>query len=225
MPAPDALIKYLLPLRRVGRLALITPPSEFLVVGDALLVMGDVPLNVRRSRLIHLSMATDLKEDLKQWQVFREKAQRLGSRSLANFCLSADLLEKLRLVAGKIDSTHIRLFSHPNRGIVARLFDVRIGSHLSLPKIKRIYSAATFNVSKVDHKEFSLTLSVETLRLLPKDDLLMSVYADGILEVVPVNGKLNEHFMCRDQDIVEPYTSFMHERLGRPVYFVSHPTL
>ena len=60
--------------------------------------------------------------------------------------------------------------------------------------------------------------------LLPSDDMLLTVYSDGILEAEPVHSKLEEIYLVRDQAIVEPYTSFEHETLNRIVHFVSRPS-
>jgi hypothetical protein len=62
------------------------------------------------------------------------------------------------------------------------------------------------------------------LKKLPRDDVLVTVYEDGILEAEPVNGKLSESYLCRDQGIMEPFTSFQHDTLMRRVYFVHHPS-
>ena len=134
------------------------------------------------------------------------------------------MLVRLKALAKELNSTHVRIFAHEERGIVARLFDVRIGSDVLLPRIERIHASATLNVRDDASNPFSLTLSVESLNLLPADDLLVSVYADGIMHAAPVNSGIQHVFVCRDQGISEPYTSFQHETLNRTVYFVAHPS-
>lgn len=214
----------LLTFRAISTEALLMPPSQFLVVGDEFLVTGTLPTKFRKPSVVSLSSKTLPATTASDVAALFDKAHALGSRSLAQFALSIAKLKRVKALAVDLSSTHVRFFHHDERGIVARLFDVRVGSDVLLPRIKRIHAAATVGVSAKQSAPFSLTISAETLAHFPSDDLLMSVYADGILEVEPVNSKLTHAFYCRDQGVAEPYTSFEHETLNRTVYFVSHPS-
>ena len=203
--------------------AYLSPPSSFLIVGDELLVSGELRVKRTQSAVISLSPKANPTISLREFAALYRKVRELASGYLAEFKLSKTVKERLSELATKLDSTHVRFFNHPERGIVARLFDVRVGSDALLPRNRRIYAAATVNVSRKQVDAFSITLTVEALSHLPTDDMLISIYADGILEAEPVNSKLRHSIMCRDQGIAEPYTRFEHETLKRSVYFVSHP--
>lgn len=212
-------------LRKVGSEALLIPPSGFLIVGDEVLVSGRLSARLKTPRVVSLSTKpANPITSLADYQSQFEKSQALGLRSVAEFTLSRSVLRRLRALAKEMDSTHVRFLTDEKRAIVARLFDVRVGSDRLLPRMKRIHASATLNVAEDFDQPFSLTITVETLGLLPADDLLMSVYDDGILEAEPVNSKLQHVFACRDQGVIEPYTSFQHKTLNRTVYFVHHPT-
>lgn len=203
--------------------AYLSPPSSFLIVGDELLVSGTLSGKRTQSAVISLSPKMKPTISLDDFATLYRKASALASDYLAGFTLSKAVRRRLSELATKLDSTHVRIFNDPDRGIVARLFDVRVGHDVLLPRNRRIYAAATVNISRKQAEAFSITLTVKTLNHLPADDMLISVYADGVLEAEPVNSKLRHSIMCRDQGIAEPYTRFEHETLKRPVYFVSHP--
>jgi len=220
----EAIVDALRPFRKIGAEALLIPPFRFLIVGDELLVRGDVKTRIKKPNVISLTLNQVPKQSLSEYRKLLDSAETLGRRSLAEFSLSKSILRRIKTLAKELNSTHVRIFTHDERGIVARLFDVRIGSDLLLPKNKRIHASATLNVTENVRKAFSITLTTETLNMFPADDHLISIYDDGILEAEPINGKLKHVFVCRDQGINEPYTSFVHEKLDRTVYFVSHPS-
>ena len=220
MEAPSALVSF----RRISDEAILMPPSQFLVIGDEFLVSGTFPSKIKKSAVVSLSKKVEASTTITDAKGLFEKAQQLGTRSVAGFTLPSKVLMRLKALGAELGSTHVRFFAHEQRGIVARLFDVRVGSDVLMPRLKRIHAAATITISDHPANDFSITISLETLNHLPADDLLVSVYRDGIMEAEPVSPKIPHAFYCRDQGVGEPYTIFHHEKLERTVYFVSHPS-
>ena len=220
MDAPSALVSF----RRISDEAILMPPSQFLVIGDEFLVSGTLPSKVKKPAVVSLSKKVEPSTTITDARGLFEKAHQLGTRSVAGFTLPSKVLKRLKTLAVELGATHVRFFAHEERGIVARLFDARVGSDVLLPRLKRIHAAATITISDHSANDFSFTISIETLIHLPADDLLVSVYRDGIMEAEPVSAKMAHSFYCRDQGVCEPFTSFRHEKLERTVYFVSHPS-
>lgn len=202
----------------------LLPPSQFMILGDEIMVVGVAPFKVSRPRFQQRSSSSaDAKSETQVRKLF-SNMRALRTRGVATFNLSKTYLKHLTALSDELKSTHVRFFNDDERGVVGRLFDVRVGSDLLLPRNKRIHAAATLETNTSTDAEFSVTLSIETLKKLPRDDVLVTVYEDGILEAEPVNGKFSESYLCRDQGIIEPFTSFQHDTLMRRVYFVHHPS-
>ena len=209
---------------RIGGELYLLPPSRFLILGDETLILGNAPFKVSKPSLEQRSDAiADARSERHIRKIFANMHM-LRTRAVATFNLTKPYLRRLTILADELNSTHVRFFNDDDGRIIARLFDVRISSDLLLPRNKRIHSSATLETNATTQIDFSATLSLESLNLLPRDDLLVSVYEDGILEAEPVNGKFSECYLCRDQGIIEPFTSFQHETMNRTVYFVHHPS-
>jgi len=207
---------------KIGGQSYWMPPNRFLVVGDEILVFGNLPTKVRKADRSPLDKDPKNNSAASILSILK-KADALGTKAITGFLLSKELNRRLSLLGKELNSTHVRMFSHPERGVVARLFDIRIGNDILLPRIKRIHASATLNLNNEAVEPFTITLSFKTFSLLPTSDLFISIYADGVLIAEPITAKFDELFICRDQKVCEPYTSFQHETLGRTVYFVSHP--
>lgn len=221
----SAVIKDLLrQFSKVGSEAYLLPPSQFMIVGVEILVLGTAPFKVSKADLQSSSSSVNGAISDRAIRQLFVRMRKLRTRAIGSFSVSKLYVKRLTSLAAELDSTHVRFFNDEKRGIVGRLFDVRVGSDLLLPRNKRIHSAATLETNATTEAMFSFTLSVEALKQLPSDDLLLTVYQDGILEVEPVNVRFAESYLCRDQGIMESFTSFQHDVLKRTVYFVHHPS-
>ena len=206
----------------MGKVGYIAPPNRFLVVSEEVLVLGNLSQKVKKPDCIYFGKNEILDAETSIISLF-SRADSLGKKLIGSFSASKSLIKRIKVLAKELDSTHVRIFSHEDRGIVARLFDIRIGSDILLPRIKRIHASATLNFGINTDNEFTFTLSSNALSLIPTEDLFVSIYSDGILTAEPTMTNLEQTYVCRDQQLHEPYTSFNHERLNRTVYFVSHP--
>jgi hypothetical protein len=213
---------FLSKFSKIGHVGYIAPPNRFLVIGEEILVLGSLSQKVKKSDCICFGKTIISNTETSITTLFN-RADTLGKKLTASFSASKSLIKRIKILSKELNSTHVRIFSHEDRGVVARLFDIRIGSDVLLPRIKRIHASATLNFGVNTDNQFSITLSCDALSLIPSEDLFVSIYSDGILTAEPTMTNLEQTYVCRDQQLHEPYTSFNHERLNRTVYFVSHP--
>ncbi len=211
------------PFKKYGHDTYLLSPDRFLIVGEEILVVGQTGHKFKQHFHANFNDANDIKPAKDITKAFKS-ADALGTKMLCSMTISKSILRRVKLLGKELNSTHVRLFNHDDRGAVARLFDVRVGSDILLPRISRIHASATLNLNITATATFSFTLSYHTIALFPSDDIIVSIYDDGILIAEPVTPKVEHYIVCRDQKLHEPYTSFQHERLARTVYFVSHPS-
>ena len=213
----------LLPFKKYGHDTYLLPPDRFLIIGQEILVAGQTSHKFKQHSHVNFIDPNDIKQPKDITRVFKS-ADALGTKMICSLTRPNSVLRRIKVLGKELSSTHVRLFCHDERGAVARLFDVRVGSDILLPRITRIHASATLNLNITTTATFSITLSYHTISLLPSDDIIVSIYDDGILIAEPVATKIEHSIVCRDQKLHEPYTSFQHERLGRTAYFVSHPS-
>jgi hypothetical protein len=161
---------------RLGTELYLLPPSQFVILGDETMVVGVAPFKVSKPRFQQRSdAATNAKSEAHIRKLF-SNMRALRTRSTATFNLSETYLKRLISLSDELNSTHVRFFNDDERGVVGRLFDVRVGSDILLPRNRRIHAAATLETNTATDADFSVTLSsvrliTEQIQFVAKSDI------------------------------------------------------
>ncbi len=135
-----------------------------------------------------------------------------SSSAFATFLLTSNAMGLIKETIKKLDATHLRIH---NLGSLVRIsiFDYRkylpnsLIQRANTQKIK-YYETDNANIGS----DFTCTIFASSFLKLLNQDMNIRVGKNGICQFEPL--KENIKFLLRDQEIVEPVTTFFSDRLG-----------
>ena len=205
---------------------LFRSPRHYVVFGksdfDDVVIRGSTPKEFNDSVILEHGTKTEYSPADCEY-LFKEIINLSDQGAIASFILSMADLKQIKSIVKRMSATHIRFYSESaSDQIQVSIFDVRklISNHQLLRKRSiRLYK---HTISGTSHSRFSFTLKATSFLLL-KSTQTVTVSPNGITKFD--NSEENVQYLIRDQEIVEPITSFTSERLKTNISFSFHPKL
>lgn len=135
-----------------------------------------------------------------------------AASAFATFLLTSNAMGLLKETVKKLDATHMRIHNIGNFVRIS-IFDYR--KYLPSTLIKRAntqkikyYDTDNANIGS----DFTCTIFASSFLKLPNQDMNIRIGTNGICQFEPL--KENVKYLLRDQEIIEPVTTFFSDRLG-----------
>lgn len=205
---------------------LFRSPRHFVVFGksdfDDVVIRGSTHKEFNESIILEHGLKTKhTTADCEH--LFKEIINLSDQGAIASFILSLTDLKLIQSTIKRMGATHIRFHSESaSDQIQISIFDVRkliSNRNLLRKRSIRLYTHSIFGISR---DRFSSTLKTSSFLLL-KSTQTVTVSPNGITKFDCSDD--NIQFLIRDQEIVEPITSFMCEQLKTNISFSFHPKL
>lgn len=135
-----------------------------------------------------------------------------ASSAFATFLMTSNVIRLLKETIKKLNATHLRIHNIENL-IRISIFDYRKflpNSMIQRENTQKIKYYETDNANIGG--DFTCTIFASSFNKLPNQDMNIRVGKNGICQFEPLNEKVK--FLFRDQEIVEPITTFFSDRLG-----------
>jgi len=201
----------------IGSYLLLTPNS-FVIFGnqseevsksnDDMVILGKC--KYRHTQLVINSKVIDHKED--ELKLLNSKVESLiESSAYGSFLLAENGIKKIKKCIKNIDATHLRIHNVAT-SVRISIFDYR--QFLDKSRIQRkvsqkirYYDSDNANVGD----DFTVTINAASFLKLPIKDTIVRINTNGICQFEPIQDDLK--YLMRDQDIIEPITTFFSDRL------------
>lgn len=218
MKYPSTIQKY----ANLGSFVLISSTS-FVVFGDEdnndMILVGNFKTKIHDTSLFHDNVKVDV--GYKECDKLLESALALTySSANAMFLITDDEIKLIKSAINDVDATHIRIHAENNKVRIS-VFDYR--KFIESTRINRKQSQKLLYLEMDDESdsEFSHTINANSFNKLPVKDYLVRVGDNSICEFAPMNE--NVKYLFRDQQIIEPLTTFYSTKVNQSISFVFHP--
>ena len=201
----------------IGSYLLLTPNS-FVVFGnqsekgsktnDDMVLLGKC--KYRHTQLVLNSKVIDHKED--DLKFLNSKVESLiESSAYASFNVSESGLKRIKKCIKDIGATHLRIHNIDN-SVRISIFDYRqfLGNSRIQRKTSQKIRYYDSDNAKVEGN-FTSTVYASSFLKLPIKDTIVRINKNGICQFEPIQDDLK--YLMRDQDIIEPVTTFFSDRL------------
>jgi hypothetical protein len=170
--------------------------------------------------LVLHSKVTDRKED--DLKILYSKVESLiKSSAYASVNVSESGIKRIKKCIKDIDATHLRIHNIDN-SVRISIFDYRqfLGNSRIQRKTSQKIRYYESDNAKVEDN-FTSTVYATSFLKLPVKDMIVRINKNGICQFEPVDDDLK--YLMRDQDIIEPVTTFFSDRLLCQISFSLHP--
>lgn len=142
------------------------------------------------------------------------------SNAYAMFTITNNEIKLIKDAISEIDGTHVRIHAENNK-VRFSVFDYR--KFIESGRISRNQSQkiVVLDVDGVSNTDFSQTIFATSFNKMKNEDYLIRIGDNSISEFAPMNDEVK--YLFRDQEIVEPITTFYSPRLEQDISFVFHP--
>jgi hypothetical protein len=143
------------------------------------------------------------------------------SSAYASFQLTSDALKQIKDCVNKIDATHLRIHNI-NNSVRVSIFNYRkfsAGNQIQrkITQGIRYYDSDNANIGS----NFTATVNASSFMKLPIQDMSIRINKNGICQFEPLKDEVK--YLLRDQEIVEPISTFFSDRLACQISFLFHP--
>lgn len=196
----------------VGSYILVTPKS-FAIFGNEL---NDdiVAVGIRKSgstKLLVGSNAAEISETA-LLSLSRAVDTLTASSAFATFLLTSNAMGLIKETAKKLTATHLRIHNIGN-SVRVSIFDYRQYLPNSLIQRKNTHKIKYYDTGNANiGKDFTCTINAISFLKLPNQDMNIRVGTNGICQFEPLNESVK--YLLRDQEIIEPVTTFFSDRLA-----------
>lgn len=203
---------------------LFRSPRNFVAIGnlgfDDVVIRGSIAKEFKDSVIFELG--TKIEDSIADCDYLYKEIIKISDQgAVADFILSLADLKLIQFVVKTMSATHIRFYSESSSDqIRVSIFDIRklASTHQLLRKRNiRLY---THKISGTVRSRFSSTIKATSFSLL-KSSQTVTVSPNGITKFD--NSDNNVQYLMRDQEIIEPTTTFISERLETNICFSFHP--
>jgi hypothetical protein len=133
------------------------------------------------------------------------------SSAYAMLTLTDDTIRLIKDTIGKLNATHIRLYDYENKLRIS-VFDYR--NYIQSARIDRKTSQKILYLdldSRIT-QSFSFTIDASSFGKLINQDYLVRIGINNICEFSPLKDEVK--YLLRDQEVIEPVTTFFSDRLA-----------
>ena len=203
--------------------------SSVLLSKNSMVVFGDPPNDdlVLEQRNLKSSKSVLYKEGITQdieasaLEDLMDKVRLLSySDAVAQFNLNLNLFQQIKDSIKKWSCTHIRIFTHQGK-VRILFFDCRMGDTKFRVTRKNSLSVHFFDLQTILIEEFTFTFKAKSFAKIPIDNYLVRIGNNSICTLIPSNKDIQ--YLIRDQEIYEPFITFMSPRLGVDIVFSPSP--
>lgn len=220
---PKLLEKY----SNYGDYFLVSPDSTVLIYGrkyrhEDLVIRTNQNLNQNQFLLFNLDGQIDISEmDVKN--LFNKTVEKLKSTPVHSFNLRKNYIEAIGDTVNTTDSTHIRFYTEDSELKVSvfnyRQFITRINIR---PLGQPFISESKIQNSDVTG-DINFSLDARTFLKLPDHNYEVEVMVNGLVNFISLEDEIE--FFLREQELQEPLTKFINEKLGLETVFLFQPTI
>jgi hypothetical protein len=203
--------------------------SSVLISKKSMVVFGDPPnddlileqKNLKSSKpiLYKKGIAQNIEESA--LDDLMDKVRLLSySDAVAQFNLNLNLFQKIKDSIKKWSCTHIRIFTYQGK-VRILFFDCRMGDTKFRVPRKNSLSVHFLDLHTIPIEEFSFTFKAKSFAMIPLDNYLIRIGDNSICTLMPSTKDIQ--YLIRDQEIYEPFITFMSPRLDVDIAFSPSP--
>jgi hypothetical protein len=144
------------------------------------------------------------------------------TRASCSFTLSPLVIQKLKQAIKKLNATHLRFYNEQDKLKIVVFDYVKFHSEYRLPR-KSTQKIHYYETRVLMTSDFTVTLLASSFEKLPTEYLNVRIGENGVVQVS--KEKDDTRYLLRDQELIEPMTTFFSPRLSREIAFVLEPTM
>lgn len=224
MKTPKKLIeKY----SNYGEFFLLTPGSTIIIFGkkeknEDLVIRTNINFNQKDYQLFSTEGLLNVSETVVM-NLYDKVSEKLKSTPLESFNLSKNYVEAIGDTINMTDSTHVRFFTEEN-DLKVSVFNYRqFISSISIRESSKPFISESILKNSFVSGEVNFTVDSKTFLKLPDNDYDVEILENGLINFINSNSDLE--FFIRDQEIQEPTTKFINEKLDQETVFLFQPTI
>lgn len=215
--------KFIAKYESMGSCVLFMPPSQWVMFGDNsfddMVVRWTASDNSSKAFLLQDGDIVDVPEQncIDLFQTVRSLA---NTAAFGMVSMSAENIALIKQSIDKLNATHVRIIADSGR-VRVHVFDYRLFATTSRINRKVSHKIEVIPLKRSVCADFTVTLKSKSFKRLDSTDFQIRVGKNGILVFSGI--KETADVLFRDQELVEPVSTFFSPRLNQEIAFVPVP--